>query len=231
MKTTKTALEGLNLKTSLKALQATKENQQEQNYENCKNVQPREQQVGKNTNLDTPYTREELVELLNSVEDYILDARNIRVPHDRYNLILNELLNLKYTRKQFSLAQIWLKKGKFPISKTTLDLSDFYPDKKTLEQFSEDIVSRDYMVKSMQNLKTWYEIEISKIRKKLYEDYVSKDIKELEEQYQYFLLQEKTKQWVLEEKLESLAKILSKIYARLSPEDRQIIDWQKDNFM
>lgn len=156
--------------------------------------------------MDIPFTRDELVTLLNKVEDYLLDARNIRVPTSRYNMILQELINFKYNRKMFSLASIWLKKGKFPVSKTTLELSDFFPDKKMLEQFADDIVSREYHIRTINSIRTDFQIEKKKLEIEYFEKYSTPDILHYEKEYRTILMQSTERSMLDSMKIEELNK-------------------------
>jgi hypothetical protein len=169
----------------------------------------------KQYNMDTPYTRDELVTLLNKVEDYLLDARNIRVPTSRYNMILQELINFKYNRKMFSLASIWLKKGKFPVSKTTLELSDFFPDKKMLEQFTDDIVSREYHIRTINSIKTDFQIEKKKLEIEYFEKYSTPDIIHYETEYRTLLMQSTERTMLDSMKIDALNKQVKQLQSEV----------------
>lgn len=181
-----------------------KQSLHEPKCENSQNNEPSGFIEQKAISLETPFTREEIIVLLDKVEDYMLDARNIRLPTSRYDMFVKELLNFKYNRKMFSLAQIWLKKGKFPVSKTTLELSDFFPDRKTLEQFTDDIVSREYHIKAINSLRTDFEIEKKKLEIEYFQKYSNNDAVQYESEYRRLVIQSKDKEILSELKIDKL---------------------------
>lgn len=127
-----------------------------QNSEDCKANQ-----------VKNPYTSEKLKILLDKVEDWLLLVRKIRIPKEQLNAIHKELLRRNYTPAQMSIATLWIKFGKFPVSKKDIDLSDFYPSKEQIQHLESDFVSKEYHIKTINAIKTDHDIQISKLRHEL----------------------------------------------------------------
>ena len=121
-------------------------------------------------NLSEPYTSERLTGLLERIEDWLLTVRKIRIPEEQMNEIKKALLSRLYTPAQMSTASIWIKFGKWAISKKDLQLSDFYPTKEQIAHLENDMVSKEYHNKKIQALKTEHEIQISKLRYEIQEN-------------------------------------------------------------
>jgi hypothetical protein len=221
MKTTKELLNAIPLISNTNHLGQSKQNQREPNYENYKNDEPGAFTEEKQVSMETPYTREELIKILDKVEDYLLDARNIRVPVSRYDMLLRELLNFRYNRKMFSVAIVWLKKGKFPVSKTTLELSDFFPDKKSIEQFTEDLVSKEHHLRVINSLKVDFQIERKKLEIELFEKYANSEVLKYENEYKLLLIQSKDKELQYQMKIESLEKTIAHLQREVDHNNRR----------
>ena len=78
------------------------------------------------------------------------------------------------------LCKLWIKYGKWAVSKKDLELSDFFPSKEQISHLQTDIVSREYYYKKIQALKNEHLIELSKLRHEL--TFVPPDEKEIEVQ-------------------------------------------------
>jgi len=114
------------------------------------------------------------------LEDWLLIGRNIKVQPDRINLLLNELIKMKYNAEQMYLCKLWIKYGKWAVSKKELELSDFFPTKEQISHLQTDIVSREYYYKKIQALKNEHLLELSKLRHEL--TFTVPDEKEIETQ-------------------------------------------------
>jgi len=121
-------------------------------------------------NLSEPYSSERLTGLLERIEDWLLTVRKIRIPEAQLKEIHRALLSRLYTPAQMSVASLWIKFGKWAISKKDLELSDFYPTKDQISHLESEMVSKEYHYKKMQALKTEHEIEISKLRYEIQEN-------------------------------------------------------------
>jgi hypothetical protein len=121
-------------------------------------------------NLSQPYSSDRLTGLLERIEDWLLTVRKIRIPEEQMKEIHKALLSRLYSPAQMSVASIWIKFGKWAISKKDLELSDFYPTKDQISHLESEMVSKEYHYKKIQALKTEHEIEISKLRYEIQEN-------------------------------------------------------------
>lgn len=121
-------------------------------------------------NLDAPYTSEKLFILLEKIEDWLLTVRKIRIPEEQMQAIHKALINRKFTPAQMSVASVWIKYGKWALSKNNLDLSDFFPSREQISHLESEFVSKEFHYKKIQALKTEHEIELSKMRYEIQEN-------------------------------------------------------------
>ncbi len=128
-----------------------------------------------NSSSNKIYNNIELDNLLVEVEDYLLEMRGIKILPTKLDLIKQELLNNKFTEQQFLLCIKWIKYGKWPNNKKEIDLSDFYPDEKSIENLKSHFVSKEYHYKVIQSLKNEFLIEKSKIIKETENKYISQE--------------------------------------------------------
>lgn len=158
-------------------LQGTKNNLRVQNNENYKNNAPQPQNKAKNANsidgnnlnlkitmadYDLPYTEDRLSKVIDTVEDFLLDHRGIKVEPTLIDNIKMFLFNAKYTPTQFSLAKLWIERGAWPQSKKSLEVSDFYPKTSQLEFAHSQLLTHEFAYKKLNALKTEYELTFKK---------------------------------------------------------------------
>jgi hypothetical protein len=117
--------------------------------------------------FNEPYTITDLQQIIFSLEDWLLIGRNIKVEPDRIKLLINELFTMKYNSEQMHLCKLWIKYGKWAVSKKDLELSDFFPTKEQISHLQSDIISREYYYKKIQALKNEHLLELSKLRHEL----------------------------------------------------------------
>lgn len=177
--------------------------------------------------LSEPYSPLQLQQLLMSIEDWLLDGRNIKVHSERFSLLERELYAMKFNPEQMYLSKLWIKYGKWAVSKKELELSDFYPTKEQIAHLQPDIVSREYYYKKIQALKNEHLLELSKLRHEL----TYKPIEEEDLKVQFNLIQRISS---LSETIESqkkqirsLEKEITKLKKNLFDKDL-ILDAQKN---
>jgi hypothetical protein len=120
--------------------------------------------------LTNAYDAEKLRLLLEKVEDWILTVRKIKIEPEHFLILHRELMRRNFSPSQMSMATLWIKFGKWPISKKDIELSDFYPTREQIIHLESEFVSREYMNKRLQAQKTEFEIEVSKLRYELGEN-------------------------------------------------------------
>ena len=108
--------------------------------------------------------------LLEKVEDWILTVRKIKIDPEQFLILHRELLRRNFSPSQMSMATLWIKFGKWAISKKDIELSDFYPTREQIIHLESEFVSKEYMNKRLQAQKTEFEIEVSKLRYELGEN-------------------------------------------------------------
>lgn len=148
-----------------------------QNNENYKNNAPQPRNEAKNANYidgnnlnlkitmadyDLPYTEDRLSKVIDTVEDFLLDHRGIKVEPILIDNIKMFLFNAKYTPTQFSLAKLWIERGAWPQSKKSLEVSDFYPKTSQLEFAHSQLLTHEFAYKKLNALKTEYELTFKK---------------------------------------------------------------------
>ena len=148
-----------------------------QNNENCKNNELRARNEVKNTisiddnnlnlkitmaDYDLPYTEIRLSSIIDTVEDFLLDHRGIKVEPNLIDNIKMFLFNAKYTPTQFSLAKLWIERGAWPQSKKSLEISDFYPKTSQLEFAHSQLLTHEFAYKKLNALKTEFEVSFKK---------------------------------------------------------------------
>jgi hypothetical protein len=120
--------------------------------------------------LTNAYDAEKLRLLLEKVEDWILTVRKIKIEPEQFLILHRELLRRNFSPSQMSMATLWIKFGKWAISKKDIELSDFYPTREQIIHLESEFVSKEYMNKRLQAQKTEFEIEVSKLRYELGEN-------------------------------------------------------------
>jgi hypothetical protein len=120
--------------------------------------------------LTNPYDAEKLRLLLEKVEDWLLTVRKIKIDPEQFLILHRELLRRNFSPSQMSMATLWIKFGKWAISKKDIELSDFYPTREQIIHLESEFVSKEYMNKRLQAQKTEHEIEVSKLRYELGEN-------------------------------------------------------------
>lgn len=123
--------------------------------------------MNENKKLHEPYSFFELEQLLMSIEDWLLTGRNIKVHSDRLNLLQKELFDIKFNPEQMQLCKLYIKYGKWAVSKKDLELSDFFPTKEQISHLQSDVVSREYYSKKIQFLKNEHLLDLSKLKHEL----------------------------------------------------------------
>lgn len=166
--------------------------------------------------LNEPYSFLELEQLLISIEDWLLTGRNIKVHSDRLNLLHKELFEIKFNPEQMHLSKLYIKFGKWAVSKKDLELSDFFPSKDQILHLQSDVVSRDYYYKKIQVLKNEQIIELSKIRHEL----THKPLDQEDLKVQFNLIQ----------RISTLAETIESQKKQIKSLDREILKLKKNIF-
>lgn len=178
-------------------LQQAKQHLPEQKYGNWQNDQPQVQNKAKTiTNnasvdynlritvaeYDFPYTFEGISELIDKVEDFLLDHRNIKIDPNLIDSIKYYLFNSKYTPAQYSLAKLWIEKGAWPQSKRSIEISDFYPKTTQLEFAHNNLLTKEFAYKKFNALRTDFELAMNKRIQEWRNQNIEKSVIELEEE-------------------------------------------------
>jgi hypothetical protein len=173
MKTIKDLLK----ETQINPLQQEKQDLHEQKCENWKNSEPQAQNKPKyitnnasvDYNLkitieeyDFPYSKEGISELIDQVEDFLLDHRNIKIEPNLIDSLKSYLFNSKYTPAQYSLAKLWIEKGAWPQVKRSIEISDFYPKTNQLDFAHNNLLTKEFAYKKFNALRTDYELAMRK---------------------------------------------------------------------
>lgn len=129
------------------------------------------------------FAKEEIFNFLEQIEDYLLEMKQIKVAPDKLDLIADELFKVKYNQSQLSIAWQWIKYGKWSQNKRELELSDFFPSDTQLEFLKQNFVTKEFHIKTLQNEKNKYLLDLSKTKKELEIQFQSQEVTQLQLQF------------------------------------------------